>query len=458
MSGPPNGSMRVLTLVLALLAASAVPASASAVTIAQHPLPGPYSPAQAIQGWAGGLAVTRSEGGTKEVLQRITSAPAFSAGPVQHVEALTLGTGPDGDLWLVGGHPVAGAPSPNIALEDVLPSGALQARYAFPGSLGSSYWPEALAAGPDGSIWVANLTANAIERISPAGAATTYPLPRSGAPTSIAVARDGSVWFTELGTGAIGEITPDGTVIEREIGAGQGFGGFGSTEPYAIVLGPDGALWFTEQNAGRIGRMTVTGQLQEFTIPDVDHAAPGLFGAPAPRSIVLGPDGALWFTDDGDESIGRITTSGQVTEYPITTASAPSPQGITSYAGQLWFAEAGVQALGSVDPNGVPATPGRAGADEASRRDAPLRHCPTTPMMSAADAGPGGTANGARRPGGTGDGERRHDHGRPQSQSATSPGAARARTAAARAERRNGPRQPCRRRPGRRQAARFGRT
>ncbi len=38
--------------------------------------------------------------------------------------------------------------------------------------------------------------------------------------------------------------------------------------------------------------------------------------------ITTGPDGALWFTELIDQ-IGRITTAGVITEFPIPTASSP---------------------------------------------------------------------------------------------------------------------------------------
>jgi streptogramin lyase len=38
----------------------------------------------------------------------------------------------------------------------------------------------------------------------------------------------------------------------------------------------------------------------------------GIVGA---TGITSGPDGALWFTNAGNNSIGRITTSGKVTNY-----------------------------------------------------------------------------------------------------------------------------------------------
>src|SRR5262249_13127838 len=36
-----------------------------------------------------------------------------------------------------------------------------------------------------------------------------------------------------------------------------------------------------------------------------------------PQGIGVGPDGALWFAEPGINAIGRITTAGAITEYPL---------------------------------------------------------------------------------------------------------------------------------------------
>src|ERR1700730_6073061 len=70
---------------------------------------------------------------------------------------------------------------------------------------------------------------------------------------------------------------------------------------YEIAAGPDGALWFTETFASRIGRITTSGVVSEFPLPT---------SGSGPADIAAGPDGALWFTEEGVHKIGRITTSG----------------------------------------------------------------------------------------------------------------------------------------------------
>jgi virginiamycin B lyase len=106
--------------------------------------------------------------------------------------------------------------------------------------------------------------------------------------------------------------------------------------PSFIARGPDGALWFTEPGASQIGRITTAGAVTEFPLPASSNPA-----TPSrPGGIVAGPDGALWFTDQGAGKIGRITTAGSITEFNIPTANS-SPTFITVGAdGALWFTEA----------------------------------------------------------------------------------------------------------------------
>src|SRR6266536_6550267 len=40
------------------------------------------------------------------------------------------------------------------------------------------------------------------------------------------------------------------------------------SRPYSIVTGPDGNLWFTESDRSAIGRITPTGEITEFDTPD----------------------------------------------------------------------------------------------------------------------------------------------------------------------------------------------
>ena len=94
------------------------------------------------------------------------------------------------------------------------------------------------------------------------------------------------------------------------------------------------ALWFTELRGNAIGRLTTDGQLTEYPLP-----TPDAFLA----DITAGPDGALWFTESSGNKIGRITTAGAITEYALPTPTACRPAITAGPDGALWFAELNAQ-------------------------------------------------------------------------------------------------------------------
>ncbi len=103
-------------------------------------------------------------------------------------------------------------------------------------------------------------------------------------------------------------------------------------------------MWFTQYGANRIGRITTSGAITEFDLP-----RPGV----GPNDIAAGPDGALWFTEynDAGNAIGRITTDGKVTEYTIPTANS-RPWGIAAGPdGNIWFTEYASDKIGRLDPS-----------------------------------------------------------------------------------------------------------
>jgi virginiamycin B lyase len=105
---------------------------------------------------------------------------------------------------------------------------------------------------------------------------------------------------------------------------------------YGITTGPDGALWFTDPGNNSIGRITTSGTVTSYTGPGISQ----------PDGITTGPDGALWFTNRGNNSIGRITTSGTVTSY--TDPGINGPLMITTGPdGALWFTNNGPLTIGN---------------------------------------------------------------------------------------------------------------
>ncbi|MBV8196874.1 MAG: Virginiamycin B lyase, partial [Candidatus Eremiobacteraeota bacterium] len=72
-----------------------------------------------------------------------------------------------------------------------------------------------------------------------------------------------------------------------------------------------------------------------------------------PNRIITGPDGALWFTEEGYEAskIGHLTTTGVFNEFKLSKGIEPSH--VAAVAGNIWFTEANSAGLGYVTESGV---------------------------------------------------------------------------------------------------------
>ncbi len=119
----------------------------------------------------------------------------------------------------------------------------------------------------------------------------------------------------------------------------------------AIASGPDGNMWFTNNANNSIGRITPSGAVTYFAVPSTSASAstggPGLF------AIAAGPDGNMWFTEFFENLVGKITPAGVITTYPVPTANA-MPMGITAGPdGNIWFVLDDASGIGRITPGGV---------------------------------------------------------------------------------------------------------
>src|SRR4051812_34370 len=121
-----------------------------------------------------------------------------------------------------------------------------------------------------------------------------------------------------------------------------------------MTAGPDGALWFTERHGEAIGRITTTGTVTEFPVPtSMENPLPD------PQGIAAGPDGALWFTEQTGDAVDRLTTDGVFTRftlpgYATRNGGSKGPSAITAGPdGALWFLETGPAAIGRITTTGA---------------------------------------------------------------------------------------------------------
>ena len=136
----------------------------------------------------------------------------------------------------------------------------------------------------------------------------------------------------------LGRITTAGAFTRF---SGSSFGDQG------IASGPDANLWTTSY-FGAIRRITTAGIVTgTFPMPSYVSA----------NSITMGPDGNLWFTDGADDSVGRITPSGDVVIVTSGISVGSDPRDITTGPdGNLWFTEQTAAQIGRITPSIDPPT------------------------------------------------------------------------------------------------------
>jgi streptogramin lyase len=197
--------------------------------------------------------------------------------------------------------------------------------YPIPSGAGSALQ---IITGPDKNLWFTenDPVSNRIGQVTPSGQITEFSVPTAGAnPNGITVGPDGDLWFTEQFGDKIGQLTTNGQFAEYPTPSTQQLAG--------ITEGPDGNLWFAVSLGHAIGVLNATSHaVTEYTLPALAE----------PKNITVGPDGNLWFTDPGTNSVGKITTSGQYTEYSLNSVSiVANPDGIVSDPAtkSLWITE-----------------------------------------------------------------------------------------------------------------------
>lgn len=259
-------------------------------------------------------------------------------------------------------------------------------------SLPSGSRPIYITAGPDGSMWFTDSGANKIGKITMSGDVTEYGLgltPAAGL-AGIAAGPEGNVWFTERSGHKVGRITQSGAITEFYSGltgspdiygitAGPGSQmwftetfsslvgkidpGSGAIKEFAtpagvytkIVQGPDGNLWYAMPDKATIARMTSSGAVSVFgPLPAADCAAGAIAPCPYPESVAVGPEGNLWFDESRGDAIGRITTSGGISEYRDgLTHNAAVADLVAGSEGNMWFTESGAGQVGRITRTGT---------------------------------------------------------------------------------------------------------
>ena len=193
-------------------------------------------------------------------------------------------------------------------------------------------FPRGIAAGADGSLYVADIGNNRIRRVTPAGTVTTLAgntegfadgtgtAARFDSPSGVAVGADGSLYVADTQNNRIRRVTPAG-VVTTLAGSTQGLAdGMGTNAwfyfPQGIAVGADGSLYVTDGFNSRIRKITPAGEVTTLAGNGSFGFANGTGTAAAfnfPQGIAVGTDGSLYVTDTENNRIRKVTPAGAVT-------------------------------------------------------------------------------------------------------------------------------------------------
>lgn len=118
-----------------------------------------------------------------------------------------------------------------------------------------------------------------------------------------------------------------------------------AAHPHDPAVGADGALWFTEQMTNKLGRLDpTTGQFKEYPLAEGKNSGP--------HGLVADRDGNIWFTANFGGYIGKLDPrTGKVTEYKMPSEKADDPHtAVFDAHGILWFTVQGGNMVGRLDP------------------------------------------------------------------------------------------------------------
>ena len=259
-----------------------------------------------------------------------------------------IAAGPDGSVYLVGGfqqarhtirrirpnrtepvRPWAGQADGERATVDAATPGA--ARFNF---------PESLAVGSDGTLYVAERGSGLVRTISPGGRVATYAgkSPRTsfdgaGAhaelarPRGLAVAADGSLLVADYGHNLLRRIDADGhvTTVAGQFRPPDALDTTPEAErskprlsgPAAVAVAPDGTIYLACAQEHVIRKLDPQGRLsvwagQPGQKGSADDGLRGRGKLTAPTSLALAPDGTLYCVDEETWAVRRISPTGRL--------------------------------------------------------------------------------------------------------------------------------------------------
>lgn len=232
-----------------------------------------------------------------------------------------LAVGPDGSLYIAEFY--------HNKVRRVAPDGKIYT-FAGTGTAGFSgdngpaasaklQGPEGLDFGPDGSLYIADRTNNAVRRVTPDGNIST--VGGFSVPRDVAVTPDGALYVSA--DHEIKRVAPDGDVSTA-------FSWIGNAQVPGLSIGPDGSLYFIFGSV--VNQLTNDGTVKR-RAGTVDEFGSSGDGGPATAAklnstgdLVVLPDGSFYIADTGNYRLRYVSTEGTITRVSGKLDQNGAPQ------------------------------------------------------------------------------------------------------------------------------------
>ena len=161
-----------------------------------------------------------------------------------------------------------------------------------------------------------------------------FPVPEARGSRDVTACSDGvTMWFNCQGNGKLGRLDPrDGAYRLTDLGPGAA--------PHGVILGPDGAAWVTEGGQNAIARVDNDHKVTLFKLPIKDYANL--------NTAAFDKTGILWFTGQSGYH-GRLDPkSGDITVFKSPGGRGPYGMTVTPQ-GDVWYASLAGSHIARID-------------------------------------------------------------------------------------------------------------
>jgi RHS repeat-associated protein len=247
-----------------------------------------------------------------------------------------LAVGPDCSIYIASDWNVIRKVSPDGTITTVAGNGTWgYSGDGGPATLAQINYPDGVALGPDGSLYIEDIYNYAIRRVTPDGIMSTFaggggfgngfsamsadaprPSLQERADTRLKAQSAGEFDVTEEGSAPADGAEAGAMAAAADVGAmaSEGDGGPATDVylniPYAVSVARDGTVYISEAGASRVRQVapdgiitTVTGSLYGFRGDGGPAAAAWLRG---PWGVTVAPDGSLYISDTSNRRVRRI--------------------------------------------------------------------------------------------------------------------------------------------------------